>query len=165
MRSVPIRFTSRRSRAIALTAAGEVSEPRLELSSLVDVAFLLLTFFLLTSTLDPKEADIGITMVPFADTPAKNVVVPEDCRISIDAGGVVRCGESIVEANPDSRRLDQLFRHLESIRLADTMSRTETPTRVIVEAADEVSGQRLVDVMNCLARAGMTNVVLEGFRD
>ena len=168
MRAVSPRDRRSRSRAIALTAAGDVSTPRLEISSLVDVAFLLLTFFLLTATLDPREADLGLTMavpMPRPITDAENVVVPEDCRIVIDASGVVHCDEDVIETDPASRDLPHLFRHLESIRLADEMSRPTMPTRVFIDAADEVSGQRLVDVMNCLAKAGVTNVMLEGFRD
>lgn len=167
MRAVPNRTYSRRSRAVALSAAGDQSDPKLELSSLVDVAFLLLTFFLLTSTLEKQEADIALKLSPFPKvlTPDQNVVIPEDCLIEITADGVVRCDEAIVDADADSRDLPNLLRHVESIRAADRMSGRESSTRIIVNAADEVPSQRLVDVMNCLTKAGVSNVVLEGFRD
>lgn len=167
MRAVPNRTSARRSRAVALSAAGDQTDPKLELSSLVDVAFLLLTFFLLTSTLEKREADLALTLSPFPGilTPDQNVVIPEDCRIEVAADGVVRCDEIIVDADADSRDLPNLLRHVESLRAADRMSGRATATRIIVNAADEVPSQRLVDVMNCLTKAGVTNVVLEGFLD
>ena len=51
----------------------EEAEPVLDMSSLIDVSFLLLIYFLVTSTLDPKEADLGMKL-PTTETSAANPV-------------------------------------------------------------------------------------------
>ncbi|MCB1232419.1 MAG: biopolymer transporter ExbD [Verrucomicrobiae bacterium] len=165
-RAVSNRSTARRSRALALARANEVPSPRLDLSSLVDVAFLLLTFFVLTSTLDPKETDIAIHMsLPGIITPPKTEVIPENVHLRIDEKGVVWCEDVAMDANAGERDLPVLFRHLKDIRLANEMIREGEAVRVFIDADDAVSSQRLVDVMNCLAAVGLSEVTLEGFVD
>ena len=38
------------------------SEPELDISSLIDVCFLLLIYFLVTSTITPREQDLGMSL-------------------------------------------------------------------------------------------------------
>ncbi len=140
--------------------------PRLELSSLVDVAFLLLTYFILTSTLDPREADLGLSMrPPPIISPPENEVFPEMTKVAITADGFVWCDEVLMETDPDHRDLPQLLVRLREVRTANLMIREGSSHVVSVSAADAVPGQRLVDVMNCLAKAGIGEVMLEGFVD
>ena len=37
-------------------------EPELDISSLIDVCFLLLIYFLVTSTITPRETDLGMSL-------------------------------------------------------------------------------------------------------
>lgn len=166
-RAVSRRSTARRSRALALARANEVPSPRLDLSSLVDVAFLLLTFFVLTSTLDPKETDLAFhfSSVPAFLTPSESEVIPEDVHIRIDEMESVWCEDIVMDANPAERELPNLLRHLKDISLANEMSQKGDAVRVFINADDAASSQRLVDVMNCLAAVGMSEVTLEGFVD
>ena len=40
----------------------QIEEPALDMSSLIDVSFLLLIYFLVTSTLEPRESDLSMEM-------------------------------------------------------------------------------------------------------
>ena len=42
--------------------AEEESDPALDISSLIDVCFLLLIYFLVTSTITPRETDLGMAL-------------------------------------------------------------------------------------------------------
>ncbi len=138
--------------------------PRLDLSSLVDVAFLLLAFFVLTATLDPREADLRLALsLPVVIEQPKAVVIPDDSRIEIDADGRVWCDEQLMGADMARRDLPALYQHLRAVRFANESSRQGHPFRVVVASHDEVSGQRFVDVLNCLAKAGISQVSLDGF--
>ncbi len=170
MRGVSIRSSAKiRARAIALR---ESHAPGLEMSSLVDVAFLLLTFFILTSTLDPREADLGLSLtpqVPKGLTEPIYVVTQDPTRIRIAADGVVWCNDEAVATDVRSRHLPGLLTQLRTIKAAEVAMAygrgLSDGLKVEVSADDQVSGQRFVDVMNCLAEAGIDSVALEGFRE
>lgn len=158
--------SSARNRARVAAMAADHPVPRLELSSLVDVAFLLLTFFLLTSTLAPKEADLEFDFtLPVIGSPIKNEFIPEITRVAIDADGIVWCDEVALDADVNRRDLPNLLARLMEVKQANAISRKGNSNIVSIKAADEVSGQRLIDVMNCLAQAGIEEVELEDFLD
>ena len=154
-----------RTRALSL-ARSESDLPRFEISYLVDVAFLLLTFFLLTSTLIPKEADLNLRFgIPGTITPPQAAVVPEQCLVSLDAEGKVWCDGVMVDANDGGRDLEGLRLRLAEVEAANRMIAEGAAVIVSIKADDGVKGQRFVDVMNCLAEFEIEKVKLEGFLD
>lgn len=134
----------------------------LDISSLSDVGFLLLIYFLVTSTLDPKEGDLALTMPPQGGNPTVEFEI-DTPRIAVDALGIVSFEGEVLDSNPDLRELvlldDRLSDYVEAHRV---ISRGEPPA-VEVEVDDAIPGQRFIDVMNCLAGAGVTDVRLIGF--
>lgn len=144
-----------------------VGAPPLELSSLVDVAFLLLAFFLLTSTIDPREADLGFQVSPIPEifTEATAGVQPEPCVVELDAIGEVWCDGERVGIPGQPGDLDGLRAKLEEVHAVNRMTAGGPALVVVVRAADEAKGQRFVDVMNCLAEMEIDSVRLEGFLD
>jgi len=135
--------------------------PGLDISSLIDVSFLLLIYFLITSTLDPKEGDLVLLMggrSPDND-PIHLIDRPE---IEVDALGVVYFTGEMVDSNPDSRDLvvltDRLDMYLQAHLISDPTS--EPGVDLIVD--DNVRGQRFIDVMNCLGGLGIKNVAIQG---
>ncbi len=135
--------------------------PGLDISSLIDVSFLLLIYFLITSTLDPREGDIRLTMP--GERLTKPVVTHDPAIIEVDAAGVVSLMSEVLETNPDSRTLTVLEDRLSTYQQAARLRNEDENIKVEVHVDDAVPGQRFIDVMNCLAGAGITRIALADF--
>ena len=143
----------------------ENGSPSLDLSSLIDVSFLLLIYFLITSTLDPREADLaaGVRRIDPIETRERGG--PGPITIHISADGIVSAGDEILDADPELRELPNLREKLSWAHRAWKLSDPGIPYGVIVEADDGADGQRFIDVMNCLAEVEISNVILPGFTE
>jgi len=137
------------------------SEPGLDISSLIDVSFLLLIYFLVTSTLMPKEGDLGMQLP--SDTPSGNPIKLDPMTIKVTESGQVLVQDEVLEADPDSRNLESLHSTLKSYR--ETCDATDSDPIVIVAADDQAEHQRFIDVINTLAKVKITNVTLTGFKE
>ncbi|MDF1755714.1 MAG: biopolymer transporter ExbD [Verrucomicrobiales bacterium] len=142
----------------------QVEAPTLDMSSLIDVSFLLLIYFLATSTLDPKESDLGMTLPEIPKgSPIHQEVDPME--IEVDSEGRILVNREVIDSDANSRDvpvlLDRLATYADSARLIDT-----EPV-VIISAADSSKGQRFVDVINALAhrRVAIRKVTVSGFID
>lgn len=137
----------------------------LDISSLIDVSFLLLIYFLITSTLEPGESDLGLTMPGDKGPRTVDRFSPDVPHIEIDATGVVIMDEEILDADPATRRLalleDRLSTYLEAYQVYDL---AQGPS-VQLKVDDSVSGQRFIDVINCLSGLGIDRVSLEAFSE
>jgi biopolymer transport protein ExbD len=136
-------------------------DPGLDISSLIDVAFLMIFYFLVTSTLQPVESDLGMELP--TDTPSTSSIKIDPMRIEIDAQGVVSLSGEVVESDTSSSAMPTLIERLRTYN--DACKATETEPLVIVAANDEVSNQRFVDVLNSLAAVDVTRITLTGFRE
>ncbi len=140
-----------------------VDEPKLDMSSLVDVSFLLLIYFLVSSTLEPRESDIGMTMPDSIGQVHPMDLIIDEMRIDLEANGDIRLNEELLETGPHSRELpiliDRLATYVDSAEVADV------EPKVILAANDAANGQRFVDVLNALAHQDVQirNVALAGF--
>lgn len=141
---------------------GVVAEdPGLDMSSLIDVSFLLLIYFVATSTLKPKEAELGMTL-PTTESSASQVEI-DQMTIHLRADHVVVVNEEVVDTEPQGkeRNLVGLKQRLADYKgAADAINSTAV---VILSAEDEAKGQPFVDVLNTLASVGIKNVTLSGF--
>jgi biopolymer transport protein ExbD len=134
------------------------SDPELDISSLIDVSFLLLIFFLVTSTLLKKESDLGLSL------PGKGLGDPEVAlEIAIAADGRITVGGEEMagpaeagEPAPMKEIRDQLLEHK---KRADLIGDT---TLVSLRSSGEASTQRFIDVINALAYAGIDHIALAG---
>ncbi|BDS06211.1 hypothetical protein NT6N_12510 [Oceaniferula spumae] len=132
-------------------------EPTLDISSLIDVCFLLLIYFLVTTTIQPREQDLS-TNIP--EPRAHNPIAIQPMVIEIRQSGevVVNPGESaeVFESDVTSRRLPQLHGRLQML---SGIARADTP-KVMLKVHNEVQQQRYIDVVNCLAGAGIKDIAL-----
>ena len=132
-------------------------EPTLDISSLIDVCFLLLIYFLVTTTIQPREQDLKMTLpAPFEGDP----ITLEPMLIEVRQGGevVVNPGDAaeLYESDVDSRLLPQLKSRL---GMFAGMGPSGAP-KVMLRVHDEVNQQRYIDVINCLAGAGIQDIAL-----
>jgi len=135
------------SRQCAKSAADE--NPALDISSLIDVSFLLLIYFLATSTLDPREADLDLSIGGFLPQNHGTTVAPSPLDIAIDEAGRIEVNSETLDTNGNSRELpllkDRLRTYAASVRLLNA------EPEVTLRTADAAKNQRLVDVLNVLA--------------
>lgn len=132
-------------------------EPALDISSLIDVCFLLLVYFLVTTTIQPREQDLSISI---PGPPAGDLVALPPMVIELRQGGevVVNPGDAaeVYESDVSSRELPQLRSRLQGLA---GFGKRNLP-RVMLRVHDEALQQRYIDVINCLADAGIRDVAI-----
>ena len=129
--------------------------PAFDLSSLIDVSFLLLIYFLATSTLQPKEVDLGMK------NGGEGSYEIDLLTIDITPQGEVKIAGDLIEDSAPKSELLEL-----TDRLAFYKTTTELMGQkpvVVVNAADTTRCQRFVDVLNCVAGQRIENVTLANF--
>ncbi|MCG8602239.1 MAG: biopolymer transporter ExbD [Verrucomicrobiales bacterium] len=144
--------------------AGEGDANSLDISSLIDVSFLLLIYFLITSTLDPKEGDLNLTMPPVGDNPRYESPMMPTPRIVVNADGVISMQDEILDTDPTNRELIHLEDRLMTYRDAYQVFDATGSPPIELEVDDSVPGQRFIDVMNCLAGTEIQNISLVKFK-
>lgn len=135
--------------------------PSFDLSSLIDVSFLLLIYFLATSTLEQKEADLGMTLPTTSNCPGDHDV--DRIMIEITPQGTVLMSGEEVESATSQSDLPVLSERLGFYKVTAELMR-QTPV-VIVQASDSARCQRFIDVVNCVAGQQIKNVTLSGFME
>jgi len=131
----------------------QVEEPALDISSLIDVSFLLLIYFLVTSTLDPRESDLSMEM-PMDSGKASSIQI-DPLKIRLTAAGQISIADQIMA--DDAQIEAELDRYKQ---LTDA---TNKKPLVIVTSDDAAKQQRFIDLMNGLAKVGITTITLSGF--
>ena len=147
----------RRKLAYQVTA----EEPVIDISSLIDISFLLLLYFMVTSAIQPKEADLGMSIPAQVQTKVPFKLDP--ITIKVDYQGIIWKGTEEISNDADERDLPNLVEELE--RYKEATQALESKPIVIVAADNEAKHQRLVDVMNALTKVGIENVTMTGFRE
>lgn len=123
-------------------------QPCLDISSLIDVCFLLLIYFLVTSTITPRESDLDMKL-PGGQRVAEIARI-EPLRIRLDSMGSVSVEEEPCDMDPTLRDLPILGQRLSLY--SDTCRASGAIPVVRMDVEDDVSHQRFIDVLNTLAR-------------
>ncbi len=124
------------------------------ITPMIDCVFLLLIFFMVTSTLHRQEADISFALPGVADQ-SEPVEIPDEQIIEIYADGRVLLNELEYDA-PDLHDLPELIDML--IRFKASANANKTEAMITIAPADTVKHQRVVDVLNACAAAKIDNV-------
>lgn len=133
------------------------SQPELSISALIDVAFLLLIYFIVSTTLEKQEADLTLSL-PGTSAGSVEPVQIDPLRISIATDGSVRVNDQITDADPQDRRLPGLTQRL--TRFSSSASLTSSKALVIIDCSDDVLQQRFIDVLNACHKAGLKQISL-----
>jgi biopolymer transport protein ExbD len=145
--------------------AFEEDEPELNISSLIDVCFLLLIYFLVTTTLQKKETDLPMQLPAAAPSEEQPPIDP--MFIKIDANGAIYVGagpsQMLLDTDTSVRDLPLLRQQLETYSSAAASA--ETQPLVQIYADGEASEQRVVDVLNALAGAHINKVTFTDLID
>jgi len=131
-----------------------LEDPDINVASLIDMVFLLLVYFMSTASLIRSEADLGIRL-PGMLVQARAVDLPDEQIIEVrDTGHIILNG--LETDRPDSPDLPGLTTILVRYRLSATAAGQEP--LVTIQAEDGARHQRVVDVMNACAAAGIRGV-------
>ena len=126
----------------------------LQIAPMIDVCFLLLFFYIMTSKPIKPEADMSMSL-PGTVSQEASVDMPDEQRILVQANGQVVINELPVD-NPQSTELPMLYSTLKRFKQSADANKSEA--MITVDAEDGCRHQRIVDVLNICAQAGITGV-------
>jgi biopolymer transport protein ExbD len=128
--------------------------PALQIAPMIDCVFLMLIYFMVTSTLEKQEADLSFQL-PGVVEQSEPLDTPDEQIIEIRADGQVVVNDFPYD-RPEARRLDQLTAMLRRYQQASAANRVEATVTVAPDPA--VPHQVVVRVMDAIAAAGITAV-------
>ncbi len=126
-------------------------EPELNLAPLIDVVFLLLIFFMVTTTF-VREAELDIALPE--SSAARETAAPEAVEVSVGADGTYYVGEQALI----NRRPETLAKALREALEADGGE------RVVVRAAAQAPHEAVVGALDGVGRAGVERVSIATLR-
>jgi biopolymer transport protein ExbD len=139
----------------------KADDPELNVAPLIDMVFLLLVYFMVTASLIKSEADLGIRLPGMVEQ-AESVDMPDEQIIEITEPGAVFLNGRQFDS-PTSQDLPELLATLMRYRAASRAGKNEA--MVTIMAHDETKQQRVIDVMNTCAAAGIKNVTFSASAD
>lgn len=131
------------------------------MTPMIDMVFLLLVFFMVSAKPVQPERDIPMGL-PGQVAQEEIVDLPDEARVIIEPTGQVVLNEQNLD-EPASTSLPELRAVLTRFRLSAENAKTEA--LVTLAPHDTVPHQRLVDVLNACAEAGIRGVTLAGATD
>jgi biopolymer transport protein ExbD len=130
----------------------------LQIAPMIDVCFLLLFFYILTSKPMKQEGDMSLTL-PGTVGQTEAVDIPDEQRIEITQQGQIVLNE-IKAGDPADTQLSTLVTMLK--RFKESADNAKSEALVTLMAHDDAVHQRIVDVLNACARAGIQGVTFGG---
>ena len=126
-------------------------EPELNIASLIDIVFLLLIYFLVTTTIKKKETDLQLALPSTAPSDVQPDIQP--MFIKIDANGAIYVNtgpaQEILDTDTSSRALPLLSQRLGQYATAAQAVDSQPLVQLYVEG--DAEHQRVVDVLDALA--------------
>jgi len=138
--------------------AADDEHASLDISSLIDVTFLLLIYFLVTSAVQVRETDLGMQLpVPGSESEHSPI---DPLFIRVAANGVVTVGatpsEQVMDSDPTDRDLPLLSQCLQLYGAAARSGSQQPLVQLWVD--DDTSQQRVIDVINTLAKMDIRSI-------
>lgn len=145
--------------------AVEDENATLDISSLIDVTFLLLIYFLVTSAVQLRETDLGMKLP--AALPSDQQPIIEPLFIKIDGSGIiyvgVGAGQEVLDSDPEVHDLPMLAQRLDMY--ASAASGAGSTPLVQLWADGDATTQRVIDVINALAAKDIQSVTFTDLLD
>ncbi len=128
---------------------GAKSDEEMQIAPLIDVVFLLLIYFMVTTSLLRLETDLGIQL-PGRVKQSEQLKMPDEQIVEVFADGRVMLNNQTFDS-PNSRELPELTSTLKRFRQASDLANVKA--MVTVQAEDEALHGRVIDVLNACAGA------------
>ncbi|WP_395741989.1 ExbD/TolR family protein [Prosthecobacter sp.] len=126
-----------------------------QIAPMIDVVFVIMLFFMVMTGTMKVEKDLALRL-PDAGDPAKPVEFPaEEITVGIAEDGMVSMNEQTFDS-PKDKALPTLTRTLRQV--AESSRRQKQKVLVTIQAEEQASYERIIDVLNVLQKAGIQNV-------
>jgi biopolymer transport protein ExbD len=126
----------------------------LQIAPLIDCVFLLLIYFMVSSSLKRSEADLSLSL-PSSVSQSQELKMPDEQIIEVLADGRIVLNEKEY-GDPTKADLAGLENTL--IRYREASALVQIPAMITIVAADESRHERVIDVLNACAGAGIKSV-------
>ena len=125
-----------------------------DMTPMIDCVFLLLVFFMVSTTFNKQEADISFAL-PGTAAQSDAVEIPDEQIIQITAAGNVFLNDLEYD-KPTDPDMPELVKTLTLFR--QTAEANQVPAMITIAPEDDVKQQRVVDVLNACTAAKIANV-------
>ncbi len=125
-----------------------------DMTPMIDCVFLLLVFFMVSTTFHKQEADISFSL-PGTAAQSDAVEIPDEQIIQITENGNVFLNDLEYDA-PTDPDMPELVKTL--ILFRQTAEANHVPAMITIAPEDNVKQQRVVDVLNACTAAKIANV-------
>ena len=129
-------------------------KPSIPIAPMIDVVFLLLLYYLVTSTLEKQEADISFQL-PGVVEQSDPLEMPDEQIVEIDDEGQVVVNEYAYDS-PDAPRFLELTAMLTRFKQASDANKVDA--LVTLAPSDGTSHQVIVRVMDACSKAGIKGI-------
>ena len=129
-------------------------KPSIPIAPMIDVVFLLLLYYLVTSTLEKQEADISFQL-PGVVEQSDPLEMPDEQIVEIDDKGQVVVNEYAYDS-PDASRFLELTAMLTRFKQASDANKVDA--LVTLAPNDGTSHQVIVRVMDACSKAGIKGI-------
>ena len=129
-----------------------------QIAPMIDVVFVIMLYFMvMAGAVQVENAHNtklpGTVQVENSDTP-----MPDEIAIRIEDDGLVYLNDDPLDA-PETKNLPELAANLAQLRESSEASRSEV--LVTIYAAEQAKYERVVDVLDALSRAKISNVTFQ----
>lgn len=143
------------SRPLKCTIHSDTTSVGFQIAPMIDVVFVIMLFFMVMTGTVKVENELS-TKLPHPGDHAQAVKFPlEEITIGIFEDGAVTLNEEAFDS-PKDKALPMLTRTLK--RAAASSARQKQPVLVTIKAEEQVSYERIIDVLSALHRAEIPNV-------
>lgn len=126
----------------------------LQIAPLIDCVFLLLIYFMVSSSLKRSEADLGLSL-PGQVQQTEALAMPDEQIIEVRADGAIVFNDQEYR-DPSKADLAELEQTL--LRYREASSLVDLRPLITIAADDNSVHERVIDVLNICAGAGIRNV-------
>jgi biopolymer transport protein ExbD len=139
----------------------EPTEAHIDLTPMIDTVMFLLIFFMVVTNFSLQEADISFAL-PGIAAQSEAVEIPDEQIIQITNAGNVFLNDLEYDP-PGVSEMPLLVKTL--ILFRQSAQANKVPAMITVAPEDEIKQQRVVDVLNACAAAGISNVTFAAIGD
>lgn len=125
-----------------------------QIAPMIDVVFVIMLFFMVMAGAVKVEHELKTTLPGNAET-AKETEMPDEITIGVSENGTITINEDPV-GQPTDKTLDNLYN--EMMKMAAAAKQSKTKLLITVQAEEAAKYERVINVLDVLARAEITNV-------
>jgi biopolymer transport protein ExbD len=130
------------------------SNPGFQFAPMIDVVFVIMLFFMVMAGAVKVEHELKTTLPGNAET-SKETEMPDEVTIGVSESGEITLNEDPVGA-PADKLLENLYNQMKQMGQAAEQSKTKL--LITVQAEETARYERVINVLDCLAKANISNV-------